>query len=523
MNVKCLINRAIRSYSGREALVYKDVRLTFGEIGRRANSVANGLLHLGARKGDRLGMLLPNCNQFIEIDFGLAKTGIGRVPLNSRLTASDHCYMLNDSNASILIFDQQYRKLVEEIRDQIKSVKNFIELSGSPEQPRGLDILSYDALLESGSADEPETTIDEKDLHTLFYTSGTTGVPKGVMLTQKSWASVAINLNLDYGPFTEDDVILNLQPLSHGAGFFVLPVFAKGGKNILIPEFKPSLVFETVEREKVTILKLIPTMLGVLIASPEKTNYNLSSLNSIIYGGSPIAQQVLAEAIQFFGPKLVQLYGQAEAPMCITTLSKRDHAIAVTGSGAERLKSAGKPCMNVEVQILDNNFNEVAPGVIGEIVVRGDHIMKGYWNKAKETAETLINGWVHTGDLGYADSEGFIFLVDRKKDMIISGGFNIYPKEIEDVILTHPAVQDVAVIGVPDQKWGEAVKAVIVLKPGQSVSEEGIIEHCRHRMASFKKPKSVDFVEELIRNPYGKVMKRELRDKYWTGQERKIH
>jgi long-chain acyl-CoA synthetase len=342
-------------------------------------------------------------------------------------------------------------------------------------------------------------------------------------LTQKSWANVVINLIMDYGPITRDDVILNTQPLSHGAGFFVLPFFVKGATNLLIPEFKPSVVFEAIEREKVTVLKLVPTMLYQLIDFPDKDQYELGTLHSIIYGGSPIAVPRLIEAVQFFGKKLVQLYGQAEAPMCISTLSKRDHIIEGSKEVVKRLSSAGKPCVNVEVRIVDEKGEDLSAGKVGEVIVKGYHIMEGYWNRPEETAEALQDNWIYTGDLGYFDSQGYIFLVDRKKDMIISGAFNLYPKEIEDVIVTHPKVKEVAVIGVPDEKWGEAVKAVVVPKQGTEVIEQEIIDYCRDRMATFKKPKTVDIVEKLPRNPYGKVLKTALSQKYWKAFERKIH
>ncbi len=343
------------------------------------------------------------------------------------------------------------------------------------------------------------------------------------MLTQKSWANVAINLVLDYGPVTEKDVILNTQPLSHGAGFFVLPFFIKGATNVLIPDVKPSVIFETIQREKVTVLKLVPTVLYQLTESPEKTRYDLNSLHSIIYGGSPSAAPRLKDAIQFFGKKIAQLYGQAEAPMCISTLAKEDHHIDGQEESVKRLSSAGKPCLNVEVKVVDDNDKELPRGEVGEVIVRGYHMMKGYWNLPEATAEVMRNGWIHTGDMGYFDPQGYLFLVDRKRDVIISGAFNIYPKELEDVIAAHPKVKEAAVIGVPDEKWGEAVKAVVVPKAGETVTEQEIIDYCRDHMASFKKPKSVDVVGELPRNPYGKVLKTALREQYWKGYERRIH
>lgn len=523
MNIKYLINRAVKEYPNNMAIVYKSTRRTFADLNVRCNELANGLLQLGVRKGDRVGILLSNCCEFIEIDFALSKTGMVRVPLNVRLTGPDHQYMLNDSGAKVLIFGEEFIEIVQAIRTNLKTVNKFICVPRGFLKENVLDALNYENLIMNSPPDEPLEDIYEEDLHSLFYTSGTTGKPKGAMLTQKSWANVTINLIVDYGPMTEEDVILNTQALSHGAGFFVLPYFIKGATNVLIPEFKPSLVFETIEREKVTVLKLVPSMLYQLIESPERTQYDFSTLHSIIYGGSPIAVPRLIEAIQFFGKKLVQLYGQAEAPMCISILSKKDHIIEGTEDGIKRLSSAGKPCVNVEVRIVDESGKDVQPGEVGEVIVRGYHLMKGYWNLPEATAEVLKDGWVYTGDLGYFDSKGYIFLVDRKRDVIISGAFNIYPKEIEDVIITHPKVKEVAVIGVPDKKWGEAVKAIVVIKEGTQVLEQEIIDYCRDHMASLKKPKTVDFVKELPLNPYGKILKTSLREHYWKGFDRKIH
>jgi long-chain acyl-CoA synthetase len=523
MNVDYLIRRAVNEYPDHPALVYRDTRRTFRELNQRVNRLANGILRLGIRKGDRVGMLLHNGCEFIEIDFALSKTGIVRVPLNARLTDKDHEYMLNDSGSKTLIFGEDFTETVQRMRSHLTTVKQFIRVSEGLSKPNVLQAVEYEDLIKRGSPEEPATEIDEEDLHTLFYTSGTTGKPKGAMLTQKSWANVAINLVLDYGPVTEKDVILNTQPLSHGAGFFVLPFFIKGATNVLIPDVKPSVIFETIQREKVTVLKLVPTVLYQLTESPEKTRYDLSSLHSIIYGGSPSAAPRLKDAIQFFGKKIAQLYGQAEAPMCISTLAKEDHHIDGPEERVRRLSSAGRPCLNVEVKVVDDNDKELPRGEVGEVIVRGYHMMKGYWNLPEATAEVMRNGWIHTGDMGYLDPEGYLFLVDRKRDVIISGAFNIYPKELEDVIAAHPNVKEAAVIGVPDEKWGEAVKAVVVPKAGETVTEQEIIDYCRDHMAGFKKPKSVDVVSELPRNPYGKVLKTVLREQYWKGYDRRIH
>ena len=523
MTVKTLIERAVIQYQDRTALVFGSERLTFQELNQRANRLANGLLAQGLAKGDRIGMLMDNCREFVEIDLALAKTGLVRVPLNARLTGEDHEYTLKDSASNTLIYGQEYDQVVNRIKGRLPSVERYVRISRDAGPTDNPSVLDYATLIDRHPPDDPGVTITEDDLHTLFYTSGTTGQPKGVMLTQKSWANVVVGLVTDYVPEGQDDVLLNTQPLSHGAGFFVLPFFIRGGVNILIPRFKPEAVFQTIEREKVTVLKLVPVMLYHLLDSPDKDRFDLSSLRAIVYGGSPIALPRLIEAVKFFGPKLTQLYGQAEAPMCISFLSGRDHIIEGAPEAVRRLSSAGKPCTNTAVRIVDDKGSDLPPESVGEVIVRGDHMFVGYWDKPRETAETLKDGWVHTGDLGFFDSRGFIFLVDRKKDMIISGAFNIYPKEIEDVIATHPKVKEVAVIGIPDEKWGEAVKAVIVPRAGEKISQEEIIAFCADRLARFKKPKSVDFIDQLPRNPYGKVLKTELRQPYWEGLGRRIH
>jgi acyl-CoA synthetase (AMP-forming)/AMP-acid ligase II len=522
MNSKYLINTAVREYPDNIAVICSDVRLTFRQLNDRVNQLANALLDLGFRKGDRVGILMKNCVEFIETDFALSKTGLVRVALNYRLGIKDHEYVINDSGSKVLIFGEEFSTDVEGMKANLPTVEKFICVAKDKTKKPAADILYYDEILKASASDEPGIKIDEEDLHQLTYTSGTTGNPKGVMISEKAWSSATINILLNYGPITEKDVILNLQQLSHGAGYFVMPFFIKGGTNIIV-DFEPSRIFETVQNEGVTVLKLVPVMLYKLMDSSDKHKYDLSSLKHIIYGGSPIARHRLIEALDFFGQKFSQLYGQAEVPMCLTTLSREDHVLEGTDEEIKRLESAGKPCTNVEVKIVDEFGNELKAGEKGEVIARGEHVMKGYWKIPDATADTLKEGWVYTGDIGYMDSKGFLFLVDRKKDVIISGAFNIYPAEVEKAIIAHPAVREVAVIGIPDDKWGEAVKAVVVLNPGANAAAEEIVSFCKRSGMGFRAPKSVDFVDDIPRNPYGKVDKKSLRRPYWSGLEKEIH
>lgn len=522
MNSKYLINTAVREYPGNLAFIDHNHRLTFKQLNDRANRLANAFLDLGIKKGDRAGILMKNCAAYFETELALSKTGIVRVALNYRLGLQDHEYVLNDSGSKVLIFGEDLAADVASMKNRLNSVKKFICVSQKYRRPSDADSVDYEQIIAASSADDPVIEIGEDDLHALVYTSGTTGNPKGVMISEKAWVSATINILLNYGPITQKDVILNLQQLSHGAGYFVLPFFIRGATNSIV-DFEPTRVFKMIEQKRVTVLKLVPVMLYKLLDAPDKHQYDLNSLNHIIYGGSPISRERLVEALNFFGQKLSQLYGQAEIPMCISTLSREDHRLEGSDEELKRLESAGKPCINVELKVIDQNGHEAEPGQMGEVVARGGHVMKGYWKLPEATAEALKGGWVHTGDVGYRDSKGFLFLVDRKKDMIISGAFNIYPAEIERILIRHPAVQEVAVIGVPDDKWGEAVKACVVLKPGAEAAAKDLLDFCKQNGAGFRTPKTVDFLNEIPRNPYGKVDKKSLRQPYWDTIAKSIH
>jgi acyl-CoA synthetase (AMP-forming)/AMP-acid ligase II len=522
MNSKYLINTAVREYPDNIAVICPDVRLTYRQLDERVNRLANALIGRGLRKGDRVGILMKNGHEYIETDFALSKTGLVRVALNYRLGIKDHAYVINDSDSNALIFSQDFAGDVAAMRDHLPSVEKYICVENKNGGQLDEDILHYEEMLAASAPDDPGIEINEEDLHQLTYTSGTTGNPKGVMISEKAWSSTTINILLNYGPITEKDVILNLQQLSHGAGYFVMPFFIRGATNVLI-DFEPSRVFETVQNEGVTMIKLVPVMLYKLLDAYPLQTYDLSSLKQIIYGGSPISRPRLVQALDVFGEKLSQLYGQAEVPMCLTTLSREDHRIEGTEEEIKRLESAGKPCTNVEIKIVDDDGKELGFGEKGEVAARGEHIMTGYWKMPEATAETLKDGWVYTGDMGYMDSKGFVFLVDRKKDVIISGGFNIFPAEVEKIIITHPNVQEASVIGVPDDNWGEAVKAFVVLKPGTAATAEEIISFCKEGGLGFRAPKSIDFIDEIPRNPYGKVDKNRLREPYWEGLGKQIN
>ncbi len=519
MHVGHFLSRAALHCPDRPAWLEGDLTITFREAEARVNRLARALLSLGGQPGDRVAMLLPNCSQGLETLLAPMKAGMGVVPMNIRLHPSEHEYMLNDSGAFALIYGAEFREHLAQVRESLSSVKHFICVGRGSQGD-----LSYEGVLDGQPETPPDPSIEPDDLAWLFYTSGTTGHPKGAMLTHRNLITMAEQFLLNINPARPGDVLLHAAPITHGSGISIFHHIAVGAASAFpgTRAFDPPRIFEAIQRYRATTLFLVPTMINVLLASPDKAKYDLSSLHTIFYGGAPMYVERLLEAVSAFGPIFVQLFGQGEAPMACTSLPKEEHLAGDDPVKLKRLASAGRETTAVRVRVVDDEDREVPAGQMGEIVVRGDLVMKGYWRKPEATTDTLRGGWLHTGDIGYLDSDGYLYITDRKKDMIISGGSNIYPREIEEVICRHPAVFEVAVIGIPDEKWGETVKALVVPREGMRATEAEIIEHCKRHMASYKKPQSVEFLPALPKNAYGKVLKRELRDRYWAGRQRKV-
>ena len=519
LDIGHLLARAAGCYPDRPAWLDGETVVSFRQAENRTNRLARALVDLGMRSGDRIGMLLPNCHQGLESILAPMKAGMAVVPMNARLQPREHEFLLNDSGAFALIYAQEFRDHVAEFRGSLDTVKHFICVGDT-----AAGDLSYDALLESASNDPPATVPDPDDLAWLFYTSGTTGQPKGAMLTHRNLTVMAQSYLLDINPVAPEDVLLHAAPITHGSGLCMFHHLARGATSAFpgTRRFEPREIFAAIERYRVTTLFLAPTMINMLVGSEDRGHFDLSSLHTVIYGGGPMYTEHLVAAIGALGSIFVQIFGQGEAPMAITTLPIAEHRIDGDPAAMRRLASAGRAVTGVRVSVVDDDDRESPTGETGEIVVRGDLVMKGYWNNAAATRETLRNGWLHTGDLGNLDSDGYLYVTDRKKDMIISGGSNIYPREVEEVVAAHPAVLDVAVIGVPHEKWGETVKALVVLDRDGTATAEDILDFCRQNLAGYKKPTSVEFLPVLPKNAYGKVLKRELRDRYWSGHERRI-
>jgi fatty-acyl-CoA synthase/long-chain acyl-CoA synthetase len=447
--------------------------------------------------------------------------GVVEVTLNTRLSPKDWAYQINEVGVNTLFVTEEFLSSLATIRSNLKSVKNLIAISG--DEPK---TIAYENLISSSRSTEPVIDVDlsEEKVQRIMFTSGTTGIPKGVVLSRRADMAQMRNMLVDLVPdLTPKDIFLGLQPMYHAVRPFFFPCWIRGATHVIVPNFHPEMAFEAIEKEKVTVIKTVPTILIRLTGHPEVKTRDLKSIRTIVYGGSSISVEKLKEAIRIFGPILVQNYGQSESAMTVCRLGKEDHLLEGGPKQIARLASIGRPYSWVEVKVVDDNGKEISPGQPGELTVRGDHNMSGYFNNPEETAKTLRDGWVYTRDTAVMDEEGYVFLVDRKSDMIISGGENVYPSEVEQVLYQHAAVMEACVFGIPDEKWGEMVTAAVAIKPGSQVTEEELIDFCRQRLAKYKAPKKVTFHDVLPKNATGKILRRELRAPYWRGQDRAIH
>jgi long-chain acyl-CoA synthetase len=513
-----LLSKTAVVHPGRLAVAKGAREQTYRETDRRVNALASSLESLGIGTGERVGVLQANGVEYLESFFACFKSGLCVVPVNHRLHREEWSWIFDDADASAVIFTPEFLGDVLAVREKLPGVRHWI-CAGAGSAP---GVLAYEDLIAAGSSTYAEAEVDPASVAWLFYSSGTTGKPKGCMFTHRMLLRLTMNLLADVMPLRPDDAILHAAPMSHGSGTCMLPNVAKGAANVILdaPSFEPGAVFRTIEERRITNFFAAPTMVKVLLDSPLSMEYGHSSLRYVVYGGAPMYVEDLKAAIAKFGPVFVQIYGQAESPMTITALARDEHIVDGDPAKLKRLGSAGVARTDVEVKIFDDLDRELPPGSMGEIVTRSELVMPGYWKNPAATAAALRGGWLHTGDMGMMDAQGYVYILDRSRDMIISGGSNVYPREVEEVLLTHPAVSEVCVIGVPDEKWGESVKALVVARAG--ATEHDLIEHCRAHLAAFKKPKSVEFRSALPKNSYGKVLKRELRAPYWEGRARKV-
>ena len=518
MSVVKGLKQSLENYPDKVAAICGDARLSFRELDGRVNRLSSALAALGLTRTDRISVLSFNCHRFLELYYGIAQLGAVVVPINFRLQPPEIKYIVNHSGSKAIAVDPALASLIEPIRAELPSIEHFILISD--DQQKGY--LCYEELLSSGKSNYKGPDVREDDLLGLFYTSGTTAEPKGVMLSHKNMLS---NIKHSEGVYNylPEDIYLHAAPMFHLAdGAAVFSHTSRGATQAFIPRFDPKHVLETIARERVSLLLLVPTMLNFVLQQPDIDSYDLSSLRHLTYGASPIAPDLLKRAMSVLNCEFGQGYGLTEASPLLTVLTHADHLVT-DDNGAKRLTSCGKPVKGVDVRVIKEDGTDVNPGEVGEIIARGPNIMVGYWKRPEETEDTVRNGWLHTGDLATVDDEGYIYLVDRKKDMIVTGGENVYSTEVEAALYEHPAVKEAAVIPIPDPDWGEAVHACVAVRDGKQVTAEELEEFCRERLATYKVPRSIEFIDgELPKGGTGKILKKLLKERYWKNRERRI-
>jgi long-chain acyl-CoA synthetase len=520
MGMGDILRRSAFNFPWKQALVYGENVITYHALNTRVNRLANSLLKMGIRKGDRLAVLFHNCPEFVEVYFAAAKIGAIFVPLDNLLKGRELEHIIKYVSPRYLFVDPDYEEFIGSIRKELPFIEKFIGLRGLS----STHLMEYDSMIEQGESSEPEIHISDSDVMTIILTTGTTGMPKGVMRTHRhNFVNAMIDtieLNVRF-----DDRTIFLTPPYH------VTTEAVFGRHILMANtiyilregsFNPKAFLDILSREKITMFQIVPTMIMAMLGVENIHTYDLSSLRLILYAASPIQVALLKRAIQTFKCQFMQMYGQTESGPLITVLRPEDHVAEGSPAQLAKLASAGLPVLDYEVRVVDEKGKDVNIGEVGEIIARGEAMTIGYWDLPDETSKILRDGWLHTGDMGRLDEDGYLYIVDRKNDMIISGGQNIYPREVEDVLLQHEAVQEAAVIGVPDEYWGESVKAVVVLKKGATASGEGLIDFCKTRLASYKKPRTVEFRDALPKSATGKTLKKFIKSEFWKGTDRNV-
>jgi len=497
------------------AQIFDGRATTFEELDRRASRIAHGLRALGLRPQSRIAYLGKNSDRFFELVFGAFKANVVTVSVNWRLALPEIVYIVNDAGCEVLFVGAEYYGLVDALRAECPRLRSVVAMDGGAD-----GWPAFDAWREAQPEQDPLLDIGADDDVIQLYTSGTTGHPKGVQLTTANYmAFFRAAQAAEWGDFSPGEVTLACMPVFHVAGLNMgVIAVAQGCTSVIMKEVDPAQVLDYIPRFGVNNAFFVPAVILFMLQHPAVASTDFSSLRRLYYGASPIAEDLLRRARDVFGCAFFQLYGLTETVGAGACLPDHAHDPALG-----KLRACGVPYPGVEIRVADPSGATLPPGEVGEILIRSDVVMKGYWGRPDATAAAIRDGWFHTGDAGYFDQEGFLYIHDRLKDMIVSGGENVYPAEVENAVFGHPAVADVAVIGVPDERWGEAVKAVVVLKPGAETSGEDIIAFVRGRIAGYKVPKSIDVVSALPRNPSGKVLRRELRAPYWAGRERQVN
>lgn len=511
------LHKALIEAADKTATVYGDRRHSYREFVSRIARLAAGLKKLGLKEGDRVAILSLNSDRYAEAIYATFWAGGVINPVNIRWSPAEIIYSLDDCDSTFLVVDDTFSPMIEPLTEGSRSLSTVI-YSGDKDTPAGT--YNFEALIRDHEEAE-DALRNTDDLAAVMYTGGTTGKPKGVMLSHMNlFSNVLGSQAVAHMPLRS--VTLHAAPTFHVAGTgLILQGVMRHSTNVIIPMFEPKAVLEAIQIEKVIETFLVPTMLRMVLAHPEFSNYNLSSLQHMMYGASPMDSTLLNKARRALpNAGFLQAYGMTELSPTVTILTKDWHSDEGFESG--KMMSAGKPLPMVEIRIVDGNDNQVANGTRGEIVARGPVVMQGYWNKPEQTDQALRNGWMHTGDAGYMDDDGFVYVVDRIKDMIVTGGENVYSAEVEEALLQMPQVAQCAVIGVPDDDWGERVHATVVVQDDQDLSLDEVMAHCKTLIANYKIPRSLDVRDELPLSPAGKLLKYKLREEHWSDRDRKV-
>ncbi len=513
------LRRAAQINGNGIATVCGDRRQNWATFAHRAARLAGGLAGLGFKPGDRIGILALNCDRYLESFFGLAQGGFVFVPINTRLAPPEIVFWLADSGCAGLLVDDAFVPVLTRVLPETPDLRHAIYIGDGP-TPDGH--VSYEGLI-AGAQAAGDAGRGDSDMAGIFYTGGTTGRSKGVMLSHDNILSNAHNMAIA-APFRENTCYIHAAPMFHLAdGAMTFIVTANGGSHVFLPRFDPAAFLRMVEEHRVTTALIVPTMINMLVHHPDVVQRDISSLEDLLYGASPMPEAVIMRAMEVM-PKVrfTQAYGQSEASPLMTLMPPE--SLWMDGALSKRIKSAGRGVLDCEIKIMDENDREVPPGTVGEICGRGKMVMLGYWKQPDLTAHTLRNGWLHTGDGGYMDDDGFVYIVDRVKDMIVSGGENVYSAEVEEALYAHPSVAECAVIGVPDDTWGERVHAIVRFKPDMTATEGELIASCQTRIAHYKCPRSVIIQHDpLPLSGAGKILKSELRKPYWAGREKRVN
>ena len=514
--------KAVKQYGNKEALVCGDKRFTYQDFDRRVNGLCNLLCSHGVQKGGTVGILHPNCHYFMETYYAVAQRGAISVPINYRLSPKDIAFILDDSESTILIADRKFAHLVAAALNEGGAGVHTVLWTGDGENtPLTIETADYEEGIGRSPINSlPAEEIHEEDIAQLYYTSGTTGRPKGVILTHKNICAHALGAITELR-LTDNDRWIHVAPMFHLADAWATwAITWVGGTHIFVRSFDPPAVLEAMERERATISNMIPTMLNLLVNHPDAQQWKYSSVRVLLSGGAPIAPEVVKKIVTTFQCDYIQTYGMTETSPYLTMSILKDHLTGLSEEEQLKIKSkTGREFITVQLKVVRADGSEVARDEqeVGEIIVKGETVTPGYWKLPAETEQAFQDGWLYTGDLAIMDEEGYVTIVDRKKDIILTGGENVYSTEVENVLYMHPTILEAAVIGVPDETWGEMVKAIVVLKEGMTATEKEIIAFCKEKLARYKAPKSVEFHPILPKTGSGKIAKRELRDKYWRN------